>query len=158
MPLLFRSYLAILFTKSATGSSFGVPGGFDFLQEDNASMNLLSDTTLSYLADRGCTAVAGGRIKKEEDLVRFFRDTFPEDGVWSDSSKAYLSALTDCLCSMDEMLYRFYRAMGNLYRRFIACYLSSAPKDDPVWKDALGKGDRLALIDPADMYPVPHKN
>ncbi len=122
-------------------------------------MNLLSESTLSYLAGHGgSAAVKDARIQDEVLLIRCFRDAFPAGGCWSEEAKAYLAALCDCLSTMDEQLYRHYRAMCDLYRRFVFAFAKTAEREDPVWKDALARGDRMALVDPCELYRQPHKN
>ncbi len=122
-------------------------------------MNQLPDRTLSWLKSRGFdAAVADGCIKDDAAVTRCFRESFPAEGIWCDESRAWLCAQTDCLSSMNEMLYHLYRPMCDLFRRFVALYASSVPQDDPLWKESLALGDRLGLVDRDDFCRVPHKN
>ncbi len=122
-------------------------------------MKSLSENTLSWLEGRGCgAALEDGRIKNTAAVVRCFQEAFPGEGIWSDRAGAYLAALADCLSVMNEMLYLEYRAMCDLFRRFVALYLARAPWDDPVWQGALSLGDALGQVDPSQLCRRPHKN
>ncbi len=122
-------------------------------------MVLLSESTLAWLAGRGSAgAVEGGRVRDEELLARCFGEAYPAGEGWSDSAREYISALADCLCCTNEQLYVGYRAMCDLYRRFISEYHGIVSPEDPVWQDAVRKGDGLSLADPAILFRHPHKN
>lgn len=122
-------------------------------------MSVLTENTLAFLAERGCAdAVEGSRVADDELLARCFLEAYPSGSGWSASAREYLSALSECLCCMNEQLYVCYRVMCDLYRRFISEYQALVPREDPVWQDAVRRGDGLSLADPAILFRHPHKN
>ena len=122
-------------------------------------MNQLSPATTAFLESHGGAAgvkTPGGL--SDEELVLLLRASCPNPVEYNNEGRAFLSAVSDALGFISEVFYHNYRAVVDLYRYAVFSLLPMADPEDPVWKQALETGDRLGLLDPAELCPRPHKN
>ena len=118
-------------------------------------MNPVSDSTSQFLRLHG-VSVPESAAPEEAPVISCFQALYPSPAALSEEGRAYLAALTDCLCAMDERLYHLYRPMADLLLRFAREAAPQADPGDPVWQDALARGARLGIVDPELLLNHPH--
>ena len=132
---------------------------FDLSEEGMWLMNTIPDSVTAFLQAHSVPLPekepSGAEVLK---LTHCFEALYPAPAALDPNGKAWLSAMTDFLCSLDERLYHLYRPAADLFRHFMAEAALSADPEDPAWKDALSRGSRMGAIDPELLIHHPHKN
>ena len=124
--------------------------------------NKIPSSVSAFLSAHGGEALlSNGDLPDLAGIVRVFQSAAPspESDPLSHENLAYLTALADCVESMDERLYEHYRALIDMFRAGVFRAPRSQLLSYPSWNPLREKGVALGIL-PGDLYgdqrPVPH--